>query len=167
MLKFTVEILRFQKQGEKTGWFYIEIPKDLAEKIKPGTKKSYRVKGKLDNHPIKSVALVPMGEGDFIIAINAVMRKALKKGEGDNLAVQLQEDKDPIEMDADLMACLEEEPEAIKQFDSLTPGHRNYFSKWIESAKTQSTKAKRIAMTIDAMLQKWDYGEMIRANKGK
>lgn len=167
MVKFTVEILRFQKKGEKTGWTFIEIPVDIAEKIKPGTKKSFRVKGKLDQHSIKGVAILPMGEGNFIMALNAAMRKAIKKEDGDTLSVQLQEDKDPIEMDADLMACLEEDPEALKQFDSLTPGHRNYFSKWIESAKTQPTKAKRIAMTIDAMLKKWDYGEMIRGNKGK
>ncbi|MCX6182664.1 MAG: YdeI/OmpD-associated family protein [Bacteroidetes bacterium] len=167
MVKFTTEILRFQKKGEKTGWYYIDIPSAIAEKIKPGTKKSYRVKGTLDNHSIKAVSLVPMGEGDFILAINADMRKALKKSEGDNLSVHIQEDKDPLEMDADLMACLNEDLEALQQFDSLTPGHRNYFSKWIESAKTEPTKAKRIAMTIDALLKKWDYNEMIRANKGK
>ena len=162
MEKFIVEILRFQKQGEKTGWYYIEIPAAIAEKIKHGTKKSFRVKGNLDNHSIKGVAILPMGEGNFILALNAVMRKAIKKTDGQHINVQLEEDKDPIEMDADLMACLNEEPGALKQFDSLTPGHRNYFSKWIESAKTQPTKAKRIAMTIDGMLKKWNYGEMIR-----
>ncbi|MFM7022731.1 MAG: YdeI/OmpD-associated family protein [Flavobacteriales bacterium] len=165
MIKIQVEILRFQNQGEKTGWTYIEIPAAIAEKLKPGNKKSFRVKGKLDNYAIKGVALLPMGEGNFIMALNATMRKAIKKGEGDELTVQLQEDKAKLEMDADLMACLNEEPDALKQFNSLAPGHRNYFSKWIESAKTSPTKEKRIAQTIDALLRKWDFGEMVRNNR--
>ena len=165
MVKFTVEILRFAKKGEKTGWTYFEITKELAEKINPGTKKSFRVKGKLDNHPIEKVALLPMGEGSFIMPVHAVMRKAIKKKEGDTIFIQLQEDKQPLEMDADLIVCLNEEPNALKQFKSLTPGHQNYFSKWIEGAKTPPTKAKRIAQTIDAMLKKWNYSEMIRGNR--
>ena len=40
-----------------------------------------------------------------------------------------------------------------------------YFSKYIESAKTSATKAKRIALTMEAMLKGMSYPEMIRANK--
>ncbi|MBN8785519.1 MAG: YdeI/OmpD-associated family protein, partial [Terrimonas sp.] len=42
---------------------------------------------------------------------------------------------------------------------------QNYFSKWIESAKTEATRAKRIAMTVSATAKKWGYPEMIRAAK--
>jgi len=45
MIQFIVTIHRFEKQGEKTGWTYIEIPVDIAEKLKPGSKKSFRVLG--------------------------------------------------------------------------------------------------------------------------
>jgi hypothetical protein len=45
MIKFTATLLKFDKQGEKTGWTYIEIPADLAQKLKPGNKKIFRVKG--------------------------------------------------------------------------------------------------------------------------
>jgi hypothetical protein len=30
MVQFTTTIHRFEKQGEKTGWTYVEIPADLA-----------------------------------------------------------------------------------------------------------------------------------------
>lgn len=46
MIDYTTIILQFAEQGEKTGWTYIEIPADLAQQIKPGNKKSFRVKGK-------------------------------------------------------------------------------------------------------------------------
>ncbi|MEI9933350.1 MAG: DUF1905 domain-containing protein [Ferruginibacter sp.] len=69
--------MKFGEQGEKTGWSYILVKKEIAEKLKPGNKKSFRVKGKLDEYSIKGIALVPMGEGNFIMAINATMRKAM------------------------------------------------------------------------------------------
>ena len=77
MIKCSATIQKFDAQGEKTGWTYITIPAVIAKKINPGVKKSYRVKGKLDEFEIDKVALIPMGEGDFIMAINAVMRKYL------------------------------------------------------------------------------------------
>ena len=75
MIQFTTTIHKFEKQGEKTGWTYIEIPADIAQQIKPGNKKSFRVKGKLDNYKIAGVSLLPMGGGSFIMAINGCHAK--------------------------------------------------------------------------------------------
>ena len=63
MVKFTTAILKFDKKGEKTGWTYIVISADIARKLKPGNKKSFRVKGKLDHYSFAKTALLPMGEG--------------------------------------------------------------------------------------------------------
>jgi len=63
MIDFTTTILQFGQQGEKTGWHYIEIPADIAQQLKPGNKKSFRVKGKLDHFSFSGVALLPMGGG--------------------------------------------------------------------------------------------------------
>ena len=35
MIQFNSVIKKFAKQGEKTGWSYIEIPEEVAIKIKP------------------------------------------------------------------------------------------------------------------------------------
>jgi len=165
MISFSTTILKFDQQGEKTGWTYILIPAQIAEQLKPGNKKTFRVKGKLDNFSIKGVALLPMGEGDFIMAINAAMRKRIKKQKGATLQVRLQEDKEEIKPPAALMDCLADEPEALVKFQRLSKGHQNYFSKWIESAKTEHTKAKRIAHTIRFLSLGKDFGEMIRTLK--
>ena len=77
MIRFKSIIKKFGEQGEKTGWTYIEIPEEVASKIKPGCKKSFRVKGTLDNYPIEKTSLLPMGGGSFIIPINAAIRKGL------------------------------------------------------------------------------------------
>lgn len=166
-VQFTATIHKFEKQGEKTGWTYIEIPADMAQKIKPGNKKSFRVKGKLDNYKISGIALLPMGGGAFIMALNAVMRKGIHKRHGAMLKVQLQEDVNPFEFNKDFMECLTDEPMAKSFFETLSGSHQRYFSKWIDSAKTEPTKTKRIAMAINALSKKWGYPEMLRASQGK
>lgn len=167
MIRFTATIHKFEKQGEKTGWTYILVPAEQAQQLKPGNKKSFRVKGKLDKHAIKQTALLPMGEGDFILPLNGEMRKATGKTKGMKLDVQLEEDKKEIELDADMMACLADEPEALIFFRSLAPSHQKYFSKWVQSAKTEATRTKRITQTVIAMCAKQDYGTMLRSLKEK
>lgn len=165
MLSFNTTILKFDKQGEKTGWTYILIPAKTAEKLNPGVRKSFRVKGKLDDFEIEKVALVPMGAGDFIMAINAAMRKGIGKRKGAIVKLQLEVDKAQILPPLELLVCLADEPEALKHFNTLPQGHRNYFTKWIESAKTEPTKVRRIALVVKTMVRKMDFGAMLREDR--
>lgn len=167
MIQFTTTIQKFAKQGEKTGWTYIEIPADLAQKLKPDNKKEFKVKGKLDTHPVTRVSLLPMGGGIFIMPLNVQMRKAIGKRHGAMLKVQLQEDKSEFVFNPDFMDCLKDDPSAKKFFESLTGSHQRYFSKWIDSAKTEPTRVKRITMAVNALAKKRGYPEMLRAAQGK
>ena len=165
MIKFITAILKFDKQGEKTGWTYIEVPAILAEQLKPGCKKSFRVKGKLDGHTIQQVALLPMGEGNFILPLNAVMRKSIGKRKGAQLEVILQLDKSVYELNKELMECLADEPTALDFFLTKPLSFQHYYSKWIESAKTDETKAKRIELAVTSLAQKIEFGEMLRTHR--
>lgn len=166
-ISFETSLLKFGEKGEKTGWTYIHIAQDFAEALLPGNKKSFRVKGKIDAMPIKGVALIPMGDGSFIMPINADMRRLLKKKVGAMVVVSLLVDKQGYQLNEALIACLKDEPSAYDFFQSLPTGHRNYFSKWIDSAKTDTTKAKRIAMAVTALSKKMGYPDMIRFFKNK
>lgn len=165
MVKFKTVIKKFDSKGEKTGWTYIEVEEKYTKQLKPGVKTSFRVKGKLDSHAIKQVALIPMGEGDFIMPLNAEMRKHLGKRKGAELEVQLEADDAAFVFSEDMMACLEDEPKAMENFKKLSGSEQKYFSKWVDSAKTEPTKAKRIAQTVNAMLLGYHYGQMIRSLK--
>lgn len=167
MVQFNTTIKKFNEQGEKTGWTYIEIPSDIAEQIKPNTKKSFRVKGKLDDFKIKSVALIPVGDGVFIIPFNASMRKGTGKRNGAIINVSIEEDKTPLKVNDDFLACLNDDPDALNHFNSLAGSHKNYFSKWIDSAKTEQTKTKRIAMALSALSRSLGFSEMMREDKAK
>lgn len=167
MVKFTATLLQFGEQGEKTGWTYIHVPENIAQHLKPGNKKSFRVKGRLDNYVIKSVALMPMGDGSFIMPFNAIMRKGTGKRKGGMITAMLEADDAPLQLNKDFIACLNDDPDALKYFKALAGSHRNYFSKWIESAKTEQTKIKRIAIAVSALSRSLGFTEMMREQKAK
>jgi hypothetical protein len=165
MITFTTTIHKFDKKGEKTGWSYIEISASQAKKLKPDTKTSFRVKGKLDSYPLKQTALIPMGDGKFILPINGTIRKGTGKKHGDKLKVTLELDESKFIMNADFVACIQDDPTAADFFKTLAPGHQRYFSKWIDSAKTAATKTKRIVMAVNALSRKMGFPEMLREEK--
>lgn len=159
---FKTTLLKYGPNGEKTGWTYVEITAELAETLKPGQRTSFRVKGLLDTYPLRQVALIPIGDGTFVLPVNATMRRAIRKEEGSSVQVTLAVDDEPFVQSADLLACLADEPEAQAYFDTLPPRHQRYYTNWIESAKTAATKTKRIAQAITGFSMGMGYGEMIR-----
>lgn len=167
MPTFTTVLQKFDAKGEKTGWTYIDIPLDVTEAIKPGQKTSFRVKGALDNYPICLVALMPMGrsgsvENGFIMPVNAVMRRGIRKEAGATIRVDLALDDSPMPISADLLACLDDDPVALAHFLTLSRGHQIYFSNWIEDAKTAATKTKRLTQAVMGLAMEMDFGQMIR-----
>lgn len=94
------------------------------------------------------------------------MRKGTSKGKGAMLRVRLEFDADfKMEVPDELLECFDFEPEAFDFFNSLTKSHRGYFIKWITDAKTEQTRANRIAATINATLRHMDYGMMLKELK--
>ena len=162
MVTFKAMLQKFGSMGEKTGWTYIDIPEKIAQNIKPGFKKTFRVKGKIDEHCIKGLALTPMGDGNFILAVNASIRKVIKKIEGALVKVNIEEDTEEILSDAELLECLKDEPAAYDYFKKLSPSHQNWFSNWVKNARTQTTKTKRLAIIVTACVQKLHFAEMIK-----
>lgn len=167
MVEFTAIIKKYDKQGEKTGWTYIVIPAAVAAQLNPQNKKSFRVKGVLDQYAYSGISLLPIGDGDFIMALNAAIRKGIRKGKGAIVQVNMEPDHNPVLLSEELMQCLSDEPKALVFFNKLPKSHQNYYSKWVENAKTEATKAKRIGQTVTACLRGLDYGEMMRSLKSE
>jgi hypothetical protein len=165
MIEFATTICRFDKKGEKSGWSYIEISESQANKLSAGTKVSFRVMGNIDSHGFERVSLLPMGNGSFILPLNGTIRKAIGKESGQKVKVRLEFDDRKPTLSQDLITCLKDDPQALAYFKTLPKSHQNYFSNWIESAKTTQTKSKRIAMAVMALNKGQGFGEMIRANK--
>ena len=167
MIKFKAVIQKYGEQGEKTGWTFVEIPEKLAQELFPGNKKSFRIKGKLDELAISAQALIPVGGGVFILPLKAELRKQLGKRKGETIVLNITRDAnpDPVPMPEDFAACLEDEPDAAENFTKLPKSHQHYYIRWFNSAKTEQTRVERMAQAIVALSKGKHYGEMIRELK--
>lgn len=166
MISFNAEIERFETNGEKTGWSYVFIPQDIAERIKPNNRREIRIKGIIDQVPVHGMCMMPVkGEG-FILPLKKSLRKLLKKESGASIVLNLEFDVDfKIEMPDDLEICLAQEEDLLERFLALPKSHQNYFINWLNTAKTEPTRTKRLVMIVNAIYHKLDFGAMIREGR--
>lgn len=165
MESFETTILKFGAMGEKTGWSYIELPQDVSERLLPGNKKAFRIKGLLDNFAFEQASAIPMGNGLFILAINAGMRKGIHKNAGATLRVSIELDQRDFEVPEDFVLWLDEDEEAKSFFNSLPKSHQRYWVNWLAAAKTNATRESRMSRAIVALSQGFGFAEMLRAEK--
>ena len=88
-----------------------------------------------------------------------------RRHHGAMVKIQLTEDRSEFVFNGDFMECLNDEPKALDFFKTLPGSHQRYFSKWIDSAKTEQTKAKRIAQAVNALAKKQGYPQMLHSLK--
>jgi hypothetical protein len=60
-----------------------------------------------------------MGGGNFILTLNADLRRGIHKKKGAMLNVKLQVDPEGYKLNEDFIACLNDDPPAKKFFDTL------------------------------------------------
>ncbi len=137
------------KHDGKGGWTYAVIP-DLPK----DSKSSFgyiKVKGSIDGYPIKQLNLMPMSDGNFFMPLKAELRKKIQKEAGNTVHIILYIDTDELEIPAELQMCLEDEPKALKFFNTLSNSEKKYYVQWVYGAKRMETKINRMATTISKL----------------
>jgi hypothetical protein len=144
-----------EKYSGKGGWTYATIPE-----IPPDKKSPFgwvKVKGSIDGFEISKYHLMPTGKGKLFLPVKSEIRKKIKKQAGDYVHVILYPDNEPLEVPEELLLCLQEEPEALQFFNSLSESEQLNYVKWIYSAKTDQTKVDRMAKTLDRLTKNQKY----------
>lgn len=138
------------KTEGKGGWTFVELSEIPMPKTSFGM---LRVKGKIDDYEFSNVHLMPIGNGHVGLAVKSEIRKKIKKQAGDTVHIVIYEDNMPTEIPEELLLCMKYEDGILEKFENYSDAGKNSFIKWIYSAKTEQTKADRIAKTI-MMIQK-------------
>jgi len=91
--------------------------------------------------------------GQFLISFNAETRAATGRGAGDDVEVRLDVDDAPrvVEVPDDLAAELARDATAKAAWDKLSFSHQRAHAESIIGAKTEATRAKRVAKVLEAL----------------
>jgi Bacteriocin-protection, YdeI or OmpD-Associated/Domain of unknown function (DUF1905) len=129
----------------------IQVPDDVLEALGAGRRPAVKVT--VNGYTYRSTVAV-MG-GTPMISLSAEHRAASGLAGGDDVEVDLELDTAPRQVDVppDLAAALDAEPAARRTFDALSHSNKSWHVLQITGAKTDETRQRRIAKSIDALRQ--------------
>ncbi len=89
------------------------------------------------------------------VVVNRAVKAATGVDAGDRVRVTMELDTKPrtVKTPADLAAALAGDTAARSAFDKLSFTHKREFVEWIEEAKRPETRERRIAGTVERVLQ--------------
>jgi len=90
---------------------------------------------------------------EFLLGLNATVREGAGVEAGDTVAVELELDTAPREVDIPdaLAAALDGDPAARAAFDALSYTHRKEYARWVEEAKREETRQRRVSQTLQML----------------
>lgn len=138
-------------QNAGGGGAFVDIPFDVEKAF--GAKKP-RVKAMIEGVPYRGL-LTRMGGPNHILIILKGIREQIGKTFGDEIKVSVEADVEErvITVPADLKRALKTEKEAKAAFEKLSYTHKREYVMWIEEAKKEETRQKRIAKAMDMLKQ--------------
>src|SRR5437764_3608697 len=91
--------------------------------------------------------------GEFLLGLNATVREGAGVEAGDTVAVELELDTAPREVDIPdaLAAALDGDPAARAAFDALSYTHRKEYARWVEEAKREETRQRRVSQALQML----------------
>lgn len=158
---------------------YVDVPEEIVVAL--ARRNGRGTRGKKTGAPIgkyipviarvngrnSRTTLVPAGGGRYRMQFNADLRKAACADVGNVVRIELSPDRESreIAVPADLRAALNLHPKARKAFEDSPPGLRRQMLKWMDAAKGESVRKRRIEIFIDRMVERAILGSRPRGNR--
>ncbi|WP_231329515.1 YdeI/OmpD-associated family protein [Actinomadura graeca] len=128
-----------------------EVPAEVVQQL--GAGKKPKVKVTIGGHSYRSTVAV---YGDrYMLPLAAENRKRAGVEAGEDIEVVLELDTEPrvVEIPEDFAQALASEPAAQQTWNDLSYSNRRYHVLQIDGAKTEQTRQRRIAKSIEALGQ--------------
>lgn len=133
------------------GGAYVTIPFDVEQVF--GARR-VKIKATIDGEPYRGT-LVRMGAPTHMLLVLKEIRQKIGKSFGDEVEVTLEEDTAPrqVTLPPDLLELLEQNSQAKAAFARLSYTHQKEYVQWIEEARREQTRQKRLVETVAMLLQ--------------
>jgi hypothetical protein len=142
---------KIEEASVGTGGAFVLFPYDVEKEF--GTKGRVAVHSTLAGMPY-SGSLIKYGRPQHMLCVLKAVREEIGKGPGDTIEVVIWKDEAErvIAIPAAFKALLKKEG-LLAGFEKLSFTHRKEYVRWIEEAKKEDTRQRRIEKAI-AMLKK-------------
>ena len=129
----------------------IQVPDEIVEALGSGRRPPVTVT--VNGYTYRSTVAV-MG-GRYMVSLSAEHRAGAGVAGGDEVDVEIALDTAPrtVTVPADLAAALDAEPAARRTFDGLSNSNRSWHVLQVTGAKTDQTRQRRIARSVDMLRQ--------------
>ena len=140
----------------KDVFFGVDLPAWVSQAI--ARRGHVPVVGSANGVPLRS-SLSPSGGGRHHLLLNREVREAARVRLGGKVSLVLRVDLEPPvhEIAEDLADALRDEG-VLADFERLPRGRRNQYLRWMEQAKHEDTRARRIVRLVEiaqAQREKW------------
>jgi hypothetical protein len=148
--EFTAILERFEGIGT---WTFLTVPFDVGKIF--GKKGQVKVTGEIKGVEYRS-SLMPHGNGQHFLVVNAPIRNKAQVQVGDTVVVTMSLDtgERSIAVPADFQQALQQNAAALTMFNKLSYSNKKRYVDWVEDAKREETRIKRIAEAIEQLQKK-------------
>jgi uncharacterized protein YdeI (YjbR/CyaY-like superfamily) len=91
--------------------------------------------------------------GEYLLGLSRAVREAAGVEAGDEVAVALSLDTAPreVEIPEALAQALAGDPDAQAAFEKLSYSHRKEYARWVDEAKREETRHRRVEKTLEKL----------------
>ena len=138
---------RLELMGPGGAWTCLRIPFGVEEVF--GSKARVSVMGTINCFAFRS-SVFPTSDGTHFMMVNKSMQQGASVKPGDVVRVALQRDTAPrtLSVPKDLEDALGKHRDARGRFEVMSYSHKKEYLDWIESAKRQETRLRRIEKAV-------------------
>ncbi|RZM29979.1 MAG: DUF1905 domain-containing protein [Pedobacter sp.] len=140
------QVILLKKFPGKGGWTYAHIP-GLSSK-KGETFGMTKLKCIIDEHEIATLSLMPLGNGELFFPVKAEIRKTIGKEAGNSVRIRLYALEKEFNIKEEFMICLADEPDAERNYQSLSDTDQQKYLQWIAEASSTDSRIERIADAV-------------------
>lgn len=146
VLRFKARLFRHPETAKTGSPNLLSIPEVVSKKLRGMTK----IEGIINGHPFRA-ALERSASGSYSLRVNEAMLKGSGAEVGDTVKLAILGPEPKLTVPADLRVALTASQEAKILWKDLTPIGRRDWIRWIESAKTPGTRARRVTRTVEQL----------------
>lgn len=123
------------------------VPEEIIESLP--VKGRVRTKGTMNKTPF-ALAIQHKKDGSRFFMVSAQLRRAAKIGSGDLVKVSFWlVDPEVVDIPEELQAVLDQDAEALKLWDTFTPGVQRGLAHYVNSVKNVDSRVKRALEIVE------------------